>query len=222
MFTAGGARRRAPMPWHERLKMRLQDLEDAAAALLAVCEEPGAAAMLEVRARATARGAAHAAPALYARQRLASCMYAPRPQDCNLGFASAAAARLLESTPLLRRLELASDTVLSARSTLASARGALAPRAGAASEAGSGHDGILGFAHLPHAVVRHILSYVPADARARAAIVCRAWRDTVADTSLWTVLDLSPASGVCHPRAAWCSRCRKPRCGAPRRSRVAG
>ena len=126
-------------------------------------------------------------------------MYAPRPQDCDLGFASAAAVRLLEA-PLLRRLELASDKVLSARSTLASTRGPLAPRADAASVAGGAVPGFaLGFAHLPHAVVRHILSFVPADARARAALVCCAWRDTVADASLWTVLDLSPASGVARP-----------------------
>ena len=48
-------------------------------------------------------------------------------------------------------------------------------------------------------MVRHILSYVPADARARAALVCRAWRGTVADPLPWTVLDLSPASGVAQP-----------------------
>ena len=36
-------------PWHERLQARVADLERAAAALLAVCEEPEAAAALEVR-----------------------------------------------------------------------------------------------------------------------------------------------------------------------------
>ena len=35
-------------PWHERLQARLQDVERAAAALLAVCEEPEARAALEV------------------------------------------------------------------------------------------------------------------------------------------------------------------------------
>ena len=69
MATAGGARRRAPPPWHERLQAQLENLERAAAALQALSEEPDAAATLEVRARATARCAAHAAPALYARQR---------------------------------------------------------------------------------------------------------------------------------------------------------
>ena len=38
-----------PLPWHERLQARLADVERAAAALLAVCEEPDAAATLEAR-----------------------------------------------------------------------------------------------------------------------------------------------------------------------------
>ena len=78
-------------------------------------------------------------------------------------------------------------------------RGALAPRADAASAAGSTRRGALGFADLPLAVALHIFSYVPLFARARAALVCRAWRDIVSDASLWTVLDLSPASGVAQP-----------------------
>ena len=98
----------------------------------------------------------------------------------------------LEAAPLLRRLELASDKVLRAR-------GALAPRADAASGAGSSRHGVLGFANLPHTVALHVLSFVPADARARSALVCRFWRDTVADAKLWTALDLSPASGVAQP-----------------------
>ena len=98
----------------------------------------------------------------------------------------------LEAAPLLRRLDLASDKQLRVR-------GAQAPRADAASAAGSTRRGDLGFAHLPLAVALHIFSYVPLFARARAALVCRAWRDTVADARLWTVLDLSPASGVAQP-----------------------
>ena len=100
----------------------------------------------------------------------------------------------LEAAPLLRRLDLAAEQLLSVRGTLSPRR------AGAASGGGSArHRGVLGFQHLPDTVVHHVLSYVPADARARAALVCRAWRDTLADARLWTVLDLSPAGGVAQP-----------------------
>ena len=75
--AAGTARRNAP--WHERLQAGVADVERAAAALLAVCEEPGAAAALEVSARAT--HACHArritqAVALYRRWR------ASAPSSC--------------------------------------------------------------------------------------------------------------------------------------------
>ena len=98
----------------------------------------------------------------------------------------------LEAAPLLRRLDLASDKLLRARRTLA-------PRAHAASADDSILPHPLGFADLPLAVALHIFSYVPLFARARAALVCRAWRDIVADPELWTVLDLSPASGMAQP-----------------------
>ena len=58
-----------PTPWHLRLQARLKAVEDAAAALQAVCEEPDAQDALEVRvvfaARASRLGAreAHVAPA---------------------------------------------------------------------------------------------------------------------------------------------------------------
>jgi hypothetical protein len=52
------------------------------------------------------------------------------------------------------------------------------------------------FATLPLAVMQHVLSLLPADTRARAAAVCRAWRAAVGERALWTSLDLSPASGV--------------------------
>ena len=120
----------------------------------------------------------------------------PPPQDCDLGFASAAAARLLDAASLLQRLEVANDRLLSVRSALTSARGASVPRAGSASGAGSTQPSALGFRDLPRALALHVFSFVPADARARAALVCKTWRDTVSDASLWTVLDLSPASGV--------------------------
>ena len=98
----------------------------------------------------------------------------------------------LEAAPLLRRLDLATKQLLCVRGTLA-------PPVDSASGAGSTRPDTLGFLDLPHAVALHILSFVPADACARAALVCRAWRDTIADTRLWTVLDLSPASGVAQP-----------------------
>jgi hypothetical protein len=49
---------------------------------------------------------------------------------------------------------------------------------------------------LPPALVLHVFSLLPADARARAACVCRGWRNTLEERSLWTRLDLSPSSGV--------------------------
>ena len=48
--------------------------------------------------------------------------------------------------------------------------------------------------------LREVLVRLPVDARARAAAVCRLWRDILADRSLWTRLDLSHASGVAFPR----------------------
>jgi hypothetical protein len=41
-----------------------------------------------------------------------------------------------------------------------------------------------------------IFARLPVDARARCAAVCRGWRTTLADVSLWTRLDVSRSSGV--------------------------
>jgi hypothetical protein len=49
---------------------------------------------------------------------------------------------------------------------------------------------------LPHAVALHIVSLLPADARACAACVCRGWGAVLSERSLWTRLDLSASSGV--------------------------
>jgi hypothetical protein len=49
---------------------------------------------------------------------------------------------------------------------------------------------------LPLSLVVHIFSLLPADERARCALVCRGWRVTLDELSLWTRLDLSPSSGV--------------------------
>jgi hypothetical protein len=49
------------------------------------------------------------------------------------------------------------------------------------------------FASLPLPLEKRIFLAVPAAARARASCVCRAWRDALADSSLWTRLDMSIA-----------------------------
>jgi hypothetical protein len=49
---------------------------------------------------------------------------------------------------------------------------------------------------LPHAVVLDIFARLPADVRARCALVCRGWRAVTSEPSLWTRLNLSPSSGV--------------------------
>ena len=51
-------------------------------------------------------------------------------------------------------------------------------------------------ASLSAETLREVLVRLPVDARARAAAVCRLWRDILADRSLWTRLDLSDVSGV--------------------------
>jgi hypothetical protein len=55
------------------------------------------------------------------------------------------------------------------------------------------------FAPLPHALVLHILSLLPVDARLRCAEVCRSWRAALEERSLWLRLDLS-ASGISPKR----------------------
>ena len=47
------------------------------------------------------------------------------------------------------------------------------------------------FSSLPLPLAQRIFLALPPDARGRACCVCRAWRDTLADPSLWTRLDLS-------------------------------
>jgi hypothetical protein len=49
---------------------------------------------------------------------------------------------------------------------------------------------------LPPALTRRIFSLLPVDVRARAALVCRAWRVALAERALWVRLDLSNGSGV--------------------------
>ncbi len=58
----------------------------------------------------------------------------------------------------------------------------------------------LTFASLPLPLAQLIFLALPVDARARASCVCRAWRDVLAESALWTRLDLSKSSGVEWPR----------------------
>ena len=94
----------------------------------------------------------------------------------------------LEASALLRRVDALAVSACAVRTTLA-------PRP--ASGAGSAlARTTLGFASLPHAVALRVFACVPADARARAALVCRAWRDAIAEPSVWARLDLLPTSGI--------------------------
>jgi hypothetical protein len=54
------------------------------------------------------------------------------------------------------------------------------------------------FASLPLPLACHVFLALPADARGRASCVCRAWRDMLADPSLWTrlVLSVKASSGL--------------------------
>lgn len=49
---------------------------------------------------------------------------------------------------------------------------------------------------LPPVLQRAVMTRLPADAKARCACVCRAWRAALQEPSLWQDLDLSPSSGV--------------------------
>jgi len=51
-------------------------------------------------------------------------------------------------------------------------------------------------AQLPAALPLIVLLCLPADARARASAVCRAWRDAVAQPAAWTEVDLTPEGGL--------------------------
>ena len=52
---------------------------------------------------------------------------------------------------------------------------------------------------LPPALLPRILSMLPVDSRARAACVCRGWRDALADPALWTVLEFSHVTAKVTP-----------------------
>jgi hypothetical protein len=56
-------------------------------------------------------------------------------------------------------------------------------------------------APLPLALVLHIFSLLPLDARLRCAMVSRGWRVTFSERSLWARLDLSPASSLARAAA---------------------
>ena len=52
---------------------------------------------------------------------------------------------------------------------------------------------------LPLVLTQRIFALLPVDQRARAACVCRTWRDVLADPAMWTRLDLSRQGGVTLP-----------------------
>ena len=60
----------------------------------------------------------------------------------------------------------------------------------------------LGFWSLSQPLALLILRLLPADQRARAALVCRAWRAALSEACAWAVLDVSPASGFAAPLSA--------------------
>jgi hypothetical protein len=69
------------------------------------------------------------------------------------------------------------------------------------------------FASLPLPLAHRIFLALPVDVRGRASCVCRAWRDVLAEPSLWTRLDLSFV-----PSDDW-QRCASVLRGAARRAR---
>jgi hypothetical protein len=69
-----------------------------------------------------------------------------------------------------------------------------------AREAGGSQAARLTIASLPRALQCEVFARTPVDARARAAAVCKAWCSVLAERSLWTRLDLSPASGIADER----------------------
>ena len=110
-------------------------------------------------------------------------------QDCDLGYASAVVSARLDTTRLLARMDGVADGVQRVRDELLARR---VSAAGVVAACGSGAARATPtFASLPHAVVLTILGDIPADQRARLALVCRAWRDMVADPAAWACLDLS-------------------------------
>jgi hypothetical protein len=52
------------------------------------------------------------------------------------------------------------------------------------------------FAALPHALACHVFALLSPHERARCALVCRGWRATLQDQSLWLRLDLSRTDGA--------------------------
>jgi hypothetical protein len=52
------------------------------------------------------------------------------------------------------------------------------------------------FASLQLPLAQRIFLALPPDARGRASCVCRAWRDVLAETALWTSLDMSGVRAV--------------------------
>jgi hypothetical protein len=58
------------------------------------------------------------------------------------------------------------------------------------------------FASLPLPLAQRVLLALPPDARGRACCVCRAWRDALAEPSLWTRLHKAEISGIARGTGA--------------------
>ena len=65
---------------------------------------------------------------------------------------------------------------------------------GRAAQARASPDTVL--SHLPRCFVHAVFLRLPVDARLRCAEVSRAWRALLADTTLWSSLELSAFSGI--------------------------
>ena len=104
------------------------------------------------------------------------------------GYLSAAASAALDVSALLRRLD-------SLTADAAAVRNALVLQ----SRPADNFDGALsnqrGFAALPPLVAQQIFILLSPDQRARSQLVCRAWRDAIADPHVWKRLDMSSIYG---------------------------
>lgn len=201
-------------PWHARLQGHLVAAEAAVAALRAACEEPEAREALEVRRSVAAVMPPAQAQAQAARARASLVLHACAQRSCvpvrglmfvtcapdrvlgpqarDAGFVDHATAALLHTDALLQRADVVAGD-------LRNARAVLAWRTPGDAQHSALHDSApkeVTLSSMPHALAVEIFKLLPADARARAALVCRAWRSLLAKPGAWLRLDLSPASGV--------------------------
>ena len=92
-----------------------------------------------------------------------------------------------------RQLDAAALRMAAVAADVNAVRAALAPCREAASSAARLSPE---FSSLPHAVAQLVFKKIPADSRARAALVCRTWRDAIAEPAVWTQISLARARGI--------------------------